>query len=48
MARFSFNLTEIAQTVTAPLVIVGQRAIAGETALADLLSSEPPRNGEVR
>jgi phosphatidylserine decarboxylase len=32
----------------APMVIVGQRAIAGETVLADLTSSEPPRAGEVR
>src|SRR5262249_8066242 len=32
----------------APLVGVGQRAIAGEPVLADLTSSEPPRAGEVR
>jgi phosphatidylserine decarboxylase len=31
-----------------PQVMVGQRAIAGETVLADLLSSEAPRSGEVR
>ena len=32
----------------APLVVVGQRAIAGETVLADLAGGEPPRAGEVR
>jgi phosphatidylserine decarboxylase len=31
-----------------PLVCVGQRAIGGETVLADLSSSEAPRQGEVR
>jgi phosphatidylserine decarboxylase len=31
-----------------PLVVVGQRAIGGETVLADLQSSEAPRQGEVR
>jgi phosphatidylserine decarboxylase len=31
-----------------PLVAVGQRAIGGETVLADLQSSEAPRQGEVR
>jgi phosphatidylserine decarboxylase len=33
---------------TAPLVIVGQRAVGGETVLADLGSAEPARQGEVR
>ena len=32
----------------APLVAVGQRAIGGETVLADLTSQAPPRAGEVR
>jgi len=32
----------------APLVAVGQRAVAGETVLADLHGSEAPRQGEVR
>ncbi len=31
-----------------PLVAVGQRAIGGETVLADLSSAEGPREGEVR
>jgi len=31
-----------------PLVAVGQRALAGETVLADLASTEPARAGEVR
>lgn len=32
----------------APLVVVGQRAVGGETVLADLASAEPARLGEVR
>ena len=32
----------------APLVVAGQRAVAGETVLADLNSGEPARAGEVR
>jgi phosphatidylserine decarboxylase len=31
-----------------PLVCVGQRAIGGETVLADLAASEAPRQGEIR
>jgi phosphatidylserine decarboxylase len=31
-----------------PLVCVGQRAIGGETVLADLNSAEAPRHGEIR
>ncbi len=31
-----------------PQVIVGQKTIGGETVIADLASSEPPRRGEVR
>lgn len=31
-----------------PLVVVGQRAIAGETVLADLAGVEPARRGEIR
>lgn len=30
---------------TEPLVLVGQRAIAGETVLADLFGNQPPRQG---
>jgi phosphatidylserine decarboxylase len=32
----------------APLVVVGQRAVGGETIFADLASAEPARQGEVR
>jgi phosphatidylserine decarboxylase len=32
----------------APLVAVGQAAVAGETVIADLSSAEPARKGEVR
>lgn len=31
-----------------PQVIVGQKTIGGETVIADLTSTEPPRRGEVR
>jgi phosphatidylserine decarboxylase len=31
-----------------PLVVAGQRAVGGETVLADMLSGEPARVGEVR
>ncbi|MFA5040474.1 MAG: phosphatidylserine decarboxylase [Bdellovibrionales bacterium] len=31
-----------------PLVCIGQRTIGGETVLADILSTESPRKGEVR
>lgn len=31
-----------------PLVVVGQKAVGGETVIADLNSTEPPRLGEVR
>lgn len=31
-----------------PQVIVGQRMVGGQTILADLLSSAPPRKGEIR
>jgi hypothetical protein len=31
-----------------PLVVVGQKAIAGETILADERAVEPPQLGEVR
>lgn len=32
----------------APLVVVGQRMVGGETVVADLLSTEGPRRGEIR
>jgi phosphatidylserine decarboxylase len=31
-----------------PLVVAGQRAVAGETVIADCRSQEPPRTGELR
>ncbi len=31
-----------------PIVTGGQRAIAGETVLADMRAQEPPRPGEIR
>ena len=32
----------------APMVAVGQRAVGGETVIADLGSADPARQGEVR
>ncbi|WP_207478318.1 phosphatidylserine decarboxylase [Arenibaculum pallidiluteum] len=43
-SRTDIYLPEGAQ----PLVIVGQKTLGGETVIADLLSTEPPRRGEVR
>jgi hypothetical protein len=32
----------------APLVVVGQRAVGGETVIADFKANEPARAGEIR
>lgn len=48
MIRFGSRLDVYLPDEAAPLVIVGQRAVAGETVLADLQSREPQREGEVR
>lgn len=48
LIRFGSRVDVYLPADTAPLVIVGQRAIAGETVLADLASAEPARTGEVR
>lgn len=48
LIRFGSRLDVYLPPGTAPLVVVGQRMVAGETVLADLLSAEPPRQGEVR
>jgi phosphatidylserine decarboxylase len=48
MIRFGSRLDVYLPTGAAPFVMVGQRAVAGETVLADLTSSEPVREGEVR
>jgi phosphatidylserine decarboxylase len=48
MIRFGSRLDVYLPAGTAPLVAVGQTAVAGETVLADLASAEPRRAGAVR
>ena len=48
LIRFGSRVDVFLPAGVAPLVAVGQRAIGGETVLADLGSQEPPRAGEVR
>ena len=48
MIRFGSRADVFLPAGVSPLVVVGQKAIAGETVLADLDSSEPARTGAVR
>jgi phosphatidylserine decarboxylase len=48
LIRFGSRLDVYLPPGVAPLVAVGQHAIAGETVLADIGSNEPARDGEVR
>jgi phosphatidylserine decarboxylase len=48
LIRFGSRVDVYLPDGAAPLVIAGQRSIAGETVLADLSSSEPARKGEIR
>jgi phosphatidylserine decarboxylase len=48
MIRFGSRLDVYLPRGVAPLVLVGQKAVAGETVLADVQSGEPMREGEVR
>ena len=48
MIRFGSRVDVYLPKGVAPLVVVGQTAVAGETILADLRASEPPRRGEAR
>ncbi len=48
MIRFGSRVDVYLPDGVAPLVAEGQRAIAGETILADLTSAEPPRRGVLR
>ena len=48
MIRFGSRLDVYLDEGMVPLVSVGQRAVAGETVLADAQAQEPPREGEVR
>jgi phosphatidylserine decarboxylase len=45
LIRFGSRLDVYLPEGVAPLVIVGQRAIAGETVIADMASGEGPRQG---
>jgi phosphatidylserine decarboxylase len=48
LIRFGSRLDVYLPDGVAPLVAVGQAAVAGETVIADLASAEPARKGEVR
>lgn len=48
MIRFGSRVDVYLPEGVSPLVSAGQRAIAGETVIADLASSEPGRLGEIR
>jgi phosphatidylserine decarboxylase len=48
MIRFGSRVDVYLPPGAAPLVVEGQRALAGETVLADLASSEPARQGTAR
>jgi phosphatidylserine decarboxylase len=48
LIRFGSRVDVYLPAGVAPLVVVGQRAIGGETVLADLASQAPQRAGEVR
>jgi len=48
MIRFGSRLDVYLPAGVEPLVVVGQKAVAGETVLADAIGTEPRRLGEVR
>lgn len=48
LIRFGSRLDVYLPDGVAPLVVVGQRAVAGETVIADIQSHEGPRQGETR
>ena len=48
LIRFGSRVDVYLPQGTQPLVAVGQRMVAGETVIADLVSDEPARGGEVR
>lgn len=48
MIRFGSRVDVYLPEGVEPLVAVGQRAIAGETVIADIMAKEPARTGEVR
>jgi phosphatidylserine decarboxylase len=48
LIRFGSRLDVYLPDGVAPLVAVGQAAVAGETVIADFASAEPARTGEIR
>ena len=48
LIRFGSRVDVYLPLGTAPLVVVGQRVIGGESVLADLAGGEPARSGEIR
>jgi phosphatidylserine decarboxylase len=48
MIRFGSRVDVYLDDGMVPLVAVGQRAVAGETVIADAAATEPPRQAEVR
>jgi phosphatidylserine decarboxylase len=48
LIRFGSRVDVYLPVGVAPLVIPGQRAVAGETVLADMNSQEPARSGSIR
>ena len=48
MIRFGSRVDVFLPAGVAPLVVVGQKAIAGETVIADLTGTEPARVGSIR
>jgi phosphatidylserine decarboxylase len=48
MIRFGSRLDVYLPKGVVPLVALGQKAVAGETVLADVTATEGPRVGEVR
>ena len=48
LIRFGSRVDVYLPNGSAPFVVEGQRCVAGETVLADLVSDEPQRTGAVR
>lgn len=48
MIRFGSRVDVYLDAGLSPLVVAGQRAVAGETVFADVASQEGPRRGEIR
>ena len=48
MIRFGSRVDVYLPNGVTPMVALGQKAVAGETILADLMRNEPARIGEIR